>query len=94
VSGLCLWAHEVNDVLCKVGVEFAAIVLHTIGAAVGTVGSHDYVIFLWLGDEEGCCQNGEKWRAKSDDVKRKPSGEQKGGPYFKYEFVEWVGRGY
>jgi hypothetical protein len=42
-------------VLCKVGVEFAVIVLDTIGA-VGTVGSHSDIAFLRRGNEEGCYQ--------------------------------------
>jgi hypothetical protein len=55
VSGFCLGGHKVNDMLCKVGVEFAIIVLDTIGA-VGPVRSH-YAAFskpwewrsLWSG---------------------------------------------
>jgi hypothetical protein len=39
-------------VLCKVGVEFAVIVLDTIG----TVGSHGDIAFLRRGNEEGCYQ--------------------------------------
>jgi hypothetical protein len=52
VSGLCLGCHKANDVLCKVGVEFAVIVLDTIG----TVGSHGDIAFLRRGNEEGCYQ--------------------------------------
>ena len=44
VSGFCLGGHKVNDMLCKVGVEFAIIVLDTI-SAVGFVRSHDDAIF-------------------------------------------------
>lgn len=33
-------AHQVNDVLCEVGIEFAAVVLDTIGA-VCAVRRHD-----------------------------------------------------
>jgi len=45
VSGFGVGAHQVNDVLCKVGVVFAVIALGTIGA-IGTVRSHDDAIFL------------------------------------------------
>jgi hypothetical protein len=45
VSGLCLRAHKVNDMLREVGVEFAVIAFDTVGA-VDTVSSHDNVIFL------------------------------------------------
>ena len=40
VSGFCLGGHKVNDMLCKVGVEFAIVVLDAIGA-IGPVRSHD-----------------------------------------------------
>jgi hypothetical protein len=55
VSGLCLGGHKANDTLCKVGIEFAVIVLDTIGA-IGTVGSHGDIAFLRRGSEEGCYQ--------------------------------------
>jgi hypothetical protein len=45
VSGFCLGAHKVNDMLCELGVVFAVIV-HDIIGAVGSVSSHDDVIFL------------------------------------------------
>jgi hypothetical protein len=44
VSGQRLGAHEANDMISKVGVEFAGIVLNPI--AVGAVGSHGEVFFL------------------------------------------------
>jgi len=44
VSGQCLGAHQANDMISKVGVEFAGIVLDPI--AIGAVGSHDDVVFL------------------------------------------------
>jgi len=45
VSGFRLGAHKVDNMLCEVGVEFAVIVLDTIGA-VGTVRSHDDIVFI------------------------------------------------
>ncbi len=41
VSGQCLGAHEANDMVGKVGVEFAGIILDTVA-----VGSHDDAVFL------------------------------------------------
>lgn len=69
VSGLCLGGHKSNDVLCKVGVEFAVIVLDTIGA-VGTVGSHGDVAFYGVGTKKVAIRPrfGRIVRAKSDDV--------------------------
>lgn len=69
VSGFGFGAHKVNNMLCEVGVVFAVIVLDTIGA-VGTVTSHDDVIFLWCGNEEAVARVrfGGIERRKSDDV--------------------------
>lgn len=57
VSGLCLGAHKINNMLREVGVIFAVVLNAT--AAVGTVGTisavenHDNVIFLsGFGSEE------------------------------------------
>ena len=63
VSGFCLGAHEVDDMLCKVGVEFAGIIFDAIGA-VGTIRSHDNVMFLLRGSEEGCCRD-RFWRGEN-----------------------------
>jgi hypothetical protein len=54
VSGFCVGAHKVNDMLCEVGVEFAVIVGDSISAD-GTVSSHEDVNFLWRGNEESYC---------------------------------------
>jgi hypothetical protein len=45
MSRFCLRAHKINDMLCKVGVEFAVVVSDTL-AAVGTVSSHDDIIYF------------------------------------------------
>jgi hypothetical protein len=42
VSGLRLRAHEIDDMLCEIWVEFAGL----IGSTVGTVCSHDAGLFL------------------------------------------------
>ena len=55
MSGFCLGAHKVNDMLCEVRVEFAVVVLDTTGA-VAVVRSHDDVIFLWCENGDGCFQ--------------------------------------
>lgn len=50
VSGLCFRAHEINHMLCKVGVEFGVVVFGScpafcaVGGVIGTVGSHDEVV--------------------------------------------------
>lgn len=71
MSGLHVGAHKTDDMVCEVGVEFAGIVLDTIGA-VGTVGSsHDDLIVLgWCVEEQGWCRPSllKKGANKSDDV--------------------------
>lgn len=64
VSGFCLGGHKVNNMLCKVGVEFAIVVLDTIGP-VGPVRSHDDAIFLRRGNGEACDQV-SFWKNRED----------------------------
>jgi hypothetical protein len=45
MSRFCLGTHKINDMLCEVGVEFAVVVSDTL-AAVGTVSSHDDIIYF------------------------------------------------
>lgn len=52
MPGFCLWGHQVDDMLGKVGVEFAALVLDSIAVGMSTiravraVGSHDGSVSL------------------------------------------------
>ena len=52
MSRFCLGTHKINDMLCEVGVEFALVVFDTI-AAVGTVSSHDDIIYFDVGMKTG-----------------------------------------
>jgi hypothetical protein len=44
LSGICFGAHKVNDMLCEVWIEFAAVVFGSVSAVGATVRSHDDVL--------------------------------------------------